>query len=172
MWPMISFMISVMPPKMAWERDPSAIKNWPPTKTTPVMARRRVTVVRMDMRRCAGTKAATTMRSGKNEMNALRARGDAAVDELRLEHPVPFFHSSVCSAQPRMTWARPRTFANACRLVLPVPASAMIPSLGSDRSHALAGYSRYPSRASHPDWCGAWRCRARFTVRYPNRRHR
>src|SRR5215475_7464798 len=107
----------------------------------------------MDMRRCEGRKAATTMMSGKNEMNALPARAmlrsTNSVSSIR-SHT---FHSSVCSAQPRMTWARPRTFSNACRLVLPVLDSAMIPVLGFDRSHSPAEYAD-PSLASHADRYG------------------
>ena len=71
------------------------------------------------------------MMSGKNEMNALPARAMLrsmnSVSSIRSH----IFHSSVCSAQPRMTWTRPRTFSNACRLVLSVPGSAIIPSLVS-----------------------------------------
>src|SRR5690348_6437388 len=93
----------------------------------------------MDMRRCAGTKAAMTMRSGKNETNALPARAMLrsmnSVSSIRSH----IFHSSVCSAQPRMTWARPRTFSNARRLVLPVLDSAMIPSLVSTDRTRLQG---------------------------------
>ena len=81
------------------------------------------------------------MMSGKNEMNALPARAMLrsmnSVSSIR-SHT---FHSSVCSAQPRMTRAWPRTFSNACRLVLSVLDSAMIPPPGFDRSHALAGYA-------------------------------
>ncbi len=84
-------------------------------------------------------KAATTMMSGKNEMNALPARAmlrsTNSVSSIRSQT----FHSSVCSAQPRMTWARPRTFSNACRLVLSVPGSAMIPSLVSTDRTRLQG---------------------------------
>jgi hypothetical protein len=85
----------------------------------------------MDIRRRAGTKAATTMMSGKNEMNALPARAMLrsmnSVSSIRSQT----FHSSVRSAQPRMTWTRPRTFSNACPLVTSVLDSAMIPSLVS-----------------------------------------
>src|SRR5580704_4364504 len=93
----------------------------------------------MDMRRCEGRKAATTIMSGKNEMNALPARAMLrsmnSVSSIR-SHT---FHTSVCSAQLRMTWVRPRTFSNACRLVLSVLDSAMIPSLVSADQTRLQG---------------------------------
>ena len=105
------------------------------------------------------------MMSGKNEMNALPARAMLrsmnSVSSIRSH----IFHSSVCSAQPRMTWARPRTFSNACRLVLSVPGSAMIPSLVSaDRtrlqstpvsvpseSFRLARWMSLPRKVHHAD---------------------
>jgi hypothetical protein len=92
----------------------------------PLMPRRCVTVVKMDMRRCLGMKAATTMMSGKNEMNALPARAilrsTNSVSSIRSQT----FHSSVCSARPRMTWTRLRSSSNERRPVPPLPGSAMI----------------------------------------------
>ena len=46
-------------------------------------------VVKIDERMLGGTKAATTMTSGKNDTNALPGERDAPVDELDLEHPFP-----------------------------------------------------------------------------------
>ena len=98
-------------------------------------------------------KAATTMMSGKNEMNALPARAMLrsmnSVSSIRSH----IFHSNVCSAQPRMTWAWPRTFANACRLVFSVLDSAMIPPLVLTDRTGLQGTPvsvlvRYMSRSS------------------------
>jgi hypothetical protein len=112
---------------------------WTVASEPPVMPRRWVSVVKMDLRRRGGTKAATTMMSGKNETNALPARAmlrsTNSVSSIRSH----ILHSIVCSAQPRMTWARPRSFSNARRLVLPVLDSAMIPSLVStDRTRLQA----------------------------------
>src|SRR6185437_14831534 len=71
----------------------------------------------------------------------LTGQGDTAVDELCLEHPVPYFPQQRLLSQPRMAWTRPRTFSNAPRLVLSVPDSAMIPPLVSTDPNALAGYA-------------------------------
>src|SRR5690348_7896240 len=112
---------------------------WTVTSEAPVMPSRRVTVVRMDMRRCAGTKAAMTMMSGKNEPDALPARAMLRSTNSVSSIQSHILHSSVCSAQPRMTWARPRTFSTARRLVLSMPGSAMIPSLVSADRTRLQG---------------------------------
>ena len=86
----------------------------------------------------------------------LARQGDAAVDDSVSSIRSQTFHSSVCSAQPRMTWTRPRTFSNVCRLVLSVLDSAMIPSLVSTDRTRLQGTptargQALPARATRGD---------------------